>query len=170
MNPQTLRPLVAMLLLMSAVVLALRMPGGPLETRHFTQLDPARLAAYKVFLTGLGAGSLVLTYFVFKGRRRVLSIAAACGSVYCLVYAFDVAGVFPRSREPVAMVLRALEWLGLGLAAPLSAAALRASSVALPAADDEIYQPPRVPPRLATLAFAVGLGLLIFAAVAALRG
>ena len=70
----TLARTLAALLFLSAVNLALMIPGGLVETRSFPGYGVATLGAFNVFLTVLGLGSLVLAYRVsdrsMRGRCR----------------------------------------------------------------------------------------------------
>ena len=58
----TPRHLVALLLALSAINLALMIPGGFVETRDFSAYPASVLAAFNIFLTVLGLGSLVLAW------------------------------------------------------------------------------------------------------------
>ena len=107
----------AALLVLSAVNLALMVPGGLVETRNFPGYGVAVLAAFNLFLTLLGLGSLVLAFRVLRsGRGGAFSVLA--GAAFMAVYLLDLATVFPIAAAPMSTTLAAMEWTGtvLGLA------------------------------------------------------
>ena len=57
---------VAVLLVVSSFLLAILVPGGPIETRSFSHISPLILGSFNTFLTLLGMLSLPLAYFVFN--------------------------------------------------------------------------------------------------------
>mgnify|MGYP000271173637 CR=1 FL=1 len=64
------RHLVALLLALSAINLALMIPGGFVETRDFSAYPASVLAAFNIFLTVLGLGSLVIGLAVARGQNE----------------------------------------------------------------------------------------------------
>lgn len=107
----------SLLVALSAVNLALMIPGGFVETRTFPGYSVAVLAAFNIFLTCLGIGSLVLSYRMLRTGHAGLSPIVA-GVAYVAVYALDLAHIFPIAKEPMSTTLAAMEWVGtiLGLA------------------------------------------------------
>lgn len=108
--------LIALLIFLSAVNLVLMVPGGFVETRAFPGYSVAVLAAFNVFLTVLGLGSLVLAYWAYRFGRVGMS-APAFGAAFAAVYLLDLAHIFPISQVPMSAALYSLEWVGtiLGL-------------------------------------------------------
>ena len=51
---------IAGLLALSAISLSLLVPGGPIETRSFSHINPIILASFNTFLTTLSILSLLL--------------------------------------------------------------------------------------------------------------
>ncbi|MBD8890040.1 hypothetical protein [Roseibium litorale] len=111
------------LLLASALNLALMIPGGFVETRDFSAYTALILGAFNLFLTVLGLGSFVLAYMVWRqGRGFWLSALAGLG--YVAVYQADLQGLFPVTPVPMPALLYLLEWLGTALGALLFLAGL----------------------------------------------
>ena len=120
-NSRTRQVLVAILLALSAVNLALMIPGGFVETRDFSAYPPLVLAAFNIFLAVLGLGALVLAWRTLRsGIRTAWSWAAAFG--FAGVYLFDLFKIFPVTPVPMSEPLAALEWIGTALACLLGAA------------------------------------------------
>jgi hypothetical protein len=111
---------VAGLLGLSAVLLGVLIPGGPIENRNFSHISPITLGIFNVFLTVLGIGSLALVYFSFVGSEIAFIAAALCGISYLLVYALDLGKVFPVSPDRMPRALFWIEVVGLILSIPLT--------------------------------------------------
>lgn len=119
----TARKTTALLILLSAVNLALMVPGGFVETRAFPDYPVAVIGGFNVFLTVLGLGALLLVWPLWRhGRPRALALAASVA--FFAVYAADLAELFPVSTTPMPPLLFTLEWLGIVLALAALAAAL----------------------------------------------
>ena len=117
------RLVVSVLLVASAVNLALMVPGGFVETRDFSAYPALVLGAFNVFLTVLGLGSLWLAYAIIRsGRGHVWS--ALAGVAFVAVYLLDLGRIFPVPPTPMSSLLATLEWIGTGLGAALAIAAL----------------------------------------------
>ena len=107
------------LLIMSGAVLTVMVPGGPVETRMFAHYSPLVLGAFNSFLTVLGLASFVLAWFAFREKGWALTGAIFCGIGYLLVYALDLAVIFPVSPDPMPQALLILEIVGIALSLPL---------------------------------------------------
>ncbi|MCE8418693.1 hypothetical protein LZ190_08235 [Rhodovulum sulfidophilum] len=107
----------AALLVLSTLNLTLMVPGGFVETRNFPGYSVTVLAAFNVFLTLLGLGSLILAYRVLKSGR-VGIFPALAGAAFMAVYLLDLATIFPVAAAPMSSTLATMEWIGtfLGLA------------------------------------------------------
>tara|TARA_B100000678_G_scaffold283520_1_gene283758 strand:- start:106 stop:588 length:483 start_codon:yes stop_codon:yes gene_type:complete len=154
---------VALLLALSAINLALMIPGGFVETRDFSAYPASVLAGFNIFLTVLGLGSLVLAWLTWRGGvRRVWSGLAAIG--FAAVYLLDLFAIFPVTPVPMSSLLETLEWLGTALAVLLGAAVLASGR------GEGVAQAASVPRGLAILMAIAGLGIVIFATISAMRG
>lgn len=110
---------VAGLLALSAVLLGILIPGGPIENRNFSHISPLKLGMFNVFLTVLGIGSFALVYFSIVGAGPAFIAAALCGISYFLVYALDLGKIFPVSPDRMPRALFWIEVVGLILSIPL---------------------------------------------------
>ncbi|MGB0560248.1 MAG: hypothetical protein ACPGVO_00395 [Spirulinaceae cyanobacterium] len=107
------------LLGISGIALSSLVPGGPIETRDFSQINPVTLGMFNTFLTTLCLGSLLLVYFVLKSERWAIFVAAVCGLSYLGVYGLDLAVIFPVSPDTMPPALLTIEVFGTILAFPL---------------------------------------------------
>ena len=110
---------VSLLLCISFVLLSVLVPGGPIETRSFANIDPLILGAFNTFLTSLAIVSILLVYFVLKNMKWAYVVSIVCGVSYFLVYALDLGGIFPISPDSMPQVLFIIEILGTIASIPL---------------------------------------------------
>lgn len=160
----------AALLLLSALMLAILVPGGPIETRNFSHIDPIILAAFNTFLTALGLVSVLIVYSVARGSRWAAAISALCGISYFLVYALDLGHLFPVSPDAMPPLLWWIEVAGMIVAIPLAYLSWRIArqgSVSAPLAS---AAPGNRYAFLITLAVIVGIAIIVYATNAAMNG
>ncbi len=110
---------ISALLILSAVLLGVLVPGGPIETRSFSHIDPLVLGIFNTFLTSLGIGSIAIAYFVWQNRSWTGIASLICGLSYLLVYLLDLGKIFPVSPVPMPPMLLLIEVLGTIVAFPL---------------------------------------------------
>ena len=153
----------ASLLAMSALNLALMVPGGFVETRSFPGYSVAVLAGFNIFLTVLGLGSLILAYRVLRsGQRGLLPILA--GVAFVLVYGLDLAKIFPVAAVPMSKTLASMEWLGTLLGLATAAVGCRVFLTA----DDQQTQKASLPLWLLISLGLAALVIVVFATLAAM--
>ena len=160
----------AVLLVLSAVLLGILVPGGPIETRSFSHISPFILGAFNTFLTVLGIGSLVLAYCAFKGKRWAILAAAFCGISYFLVYALDLGMIFPVSSDKMPPALFGIEVASLLVSFPLTFLSLR--GVSMPVINSESPENQVALKKshvlLLVLMTLAGVGIIIFATMSAM--
>lgn len=115
----------AILLIVAVALLAPMVPGGPIETRSFLALPRWVFWGFNVFLIALGVGSIVTSVLVLDGGTWAYGIALGLGAGYVAVFGLDLAGVFPRSKDPQPPTLLQLEVLDLTIGAAVCIAALQ---------------------------------------------
>lgn len=131
----TLIRILAVLLFLSAVNLALMIPGGFVENRVFPGYPVAVLVAFNIFLTGLGLGSLMLGVRVWRSGGAG-GWGALAGLGYLAVYLLDLAHIFPVAEAQMSSLLITLEEIGTLLGLMLVAAGLRVEVLGKGSAQD----------------------------------
>lgn len=103
---------------MSALLLALLVPGGPIENRDFSYIYVPIIIGFNLFLTVLVFSSFVLgLQGLLKPTSPVITLWA--GVCYLLVYSLDLLRIFPVSPAPMSLALWTVEMTGLMLASIL---------------------------------------------------
>ena len=93
------------------ILLALLIPGGPVENRDFSHLKPAVVWSYNGVLTILGFGSLLLVYFLFLRKKSAYKFALLVGFLYFVLDVLDLFQIFPKSPTPMSPLLLVFEIL-----------------------------------------------------------
>jgi hypothetical protein len=161
---------VSTLLMLSAVLLGILVPGGPIETRDFSHISPVILGAFNTFMTSLGICSFVFAYFALKGKRWAFIASFICGISYFLVYGLDLGKIFPVSPNEMPAALLAIEIVGILVTIPLAYLSLRA--IQMPMELSFAYEAGTEMNKKRVLILAVmvlvGIGIIIFATLAAM--
>lgn len=110
---------VSILLVLSGILLTLLIPGGSIENRDFSHIDPTILLAFNIFLTILGLGSFILALYSLSRSRLSYWLAFGSGLSYFVVYAIDLYKIFPTSPTEMSGALLLIEMLGVVVALPL---------------------------------------------------
>lgn len=108
------------LLILSSGLLGSLVPGGLIETRDFSHINPITLGAFNTFLTVLAIGSILLVYFIFREAKWAFIVSAICGISYFLVYVLDLGVIFPVSSDPMPTALFVIEIIGAVVSLPLT--------------------------------------------------
>jgi len=95
------------------LLLTLMVPGGPIETRSFANIDPVIVIGFNVFLTLLTITSVVSVYFMCKKQRWAYQLTGVLGFAFMLVFILDLAKIFPVSFDPMGMPLFIFECVSL---------------------------------------------------------
>ena len=167
---------VATCLGISAISLIILVPGGPIETRSFSHINPLILGSFNTFLTTLGLGSLLLIYFVLKSERWAMGFSALCGLSYLGVYVLDLAHIFPLSPDAMPLALLTIEIFGSILSVPLMVVSIQAlqglrqpklANASLNHADH--FPLIQIPTIVITIALGmIGIGIIVFATYSAM--
>ncbi|MCB1469151.1 MAG: hypothetical protein KDK08_18875 [Rhizobiaceae bacterium] len=155
--------ILALLLVLSAVNLALMVPGGFIETRNFPGYSVAVLAAFNVFLTLLGFASLVLAYRIVHSGR-IGTLPALAGAAFTAIYLLDLATLFPVTTVPMSTTLAAMEWIGAVLGVALIVHGGRLAFVG----GERASRTSRLPPGLTIAMGVTMLAIIVFATVSAM--
>ena len=92
-------------------LLAMLIPGGPIENRDFSHLSPVVVWLFNSFLTALGFSSLIIAYFLFAERVWAYKISIFVGALYSILAALDLLKIFPKSPTPMNMLLFSFEMI-----------------------------------------------------------
>jgi len=173
------------MLALSSILLAALIPGGPIENRDFSHINAGILGVFNLFLTILNLGTIVVFYYVYKQRRWAISAAFVLAVAYFVVYAIDLAQLFPRSPTPMTSHLAMVEVLGICAAVPLiflclqyrplfsTKTILEQTSASHIDIQQLAFAKPRPMPvvriALIVLLIGVGIGIVIFATDAAIN-
>ena len=111
--------LVSTLLILSCVLLGALVPGGSIETRDFSHINPFMLSSFNTFLTLLVMISILIVYYLLQDINWAYIVAAICGSSYLVVYVLDLAKIFPVSPVPMPQTLLVIEVVGAVVSLPL---------------------------------------------------
>ena len=160
---------IATLLIMSAVMLGVLIPGGPVETRSFSQIPSVILVGFNSFLTTLGLGSLVLSYFVLNRHQGGYILSAFCGVACFVVYALDLLGIFPVSPDNMPHLLRMIEVTGVIISIPLVSFSIQSALKPDNAVHSGTGTQELDSKRLIFLIALTAIGIVIFATHAAMR-
>lgn len=114
-------PLLALLVSFASLV-----PGGPIETRDFSGLEPAVYRGFNAFLTSLVLAGALAAWLVWKDRRAGYRLAIPVAWLFVAVVAMDLGRVFPVSPDPTGFVLGLILVVDGILAAYVAAFAHRA--------------------------------------------
>lgn len=161
--------IVAALLALSALMLGGLVPGGPIETRSFSNINPVILGIFNIFLTSLGLFSLVLFYFILKEKRWSLIASTICGACYLAVYLLDLGKIFPVSMDQMPIALIIIEVLGSIVSLSLIAISIQAVGKTRINDGTESVLHNKGLILVVGVLILVGIGIVIFATNAAMR-
>ena len=159
------------LLILSSGLLGSLVPGGSIETRDFSHINPIILGAFNTFLTVLAIGSFLLVYFIFREAKWAFIVSAICGISYFLVYVLDLGVIFPVSSDPMPMALFLIEIVGTIVSVPLILMSVKQFLKIQQDDRPEISLKKTYSPKFLYIAFLsifVGCGIITFATVSAM--
>jgi len=163
------RYLISTLLILSCGLLGILVPGGSIETRDFSHINPFILGCFNTFLTLLVMISILIVYYLLQNISWVYIVAAICGLSYFVVYALDLAKIFPVSPVPMPRTLFAIEVIGLIVSLPIVFLSIKESSFANSSHEQRIMQPnPKSFVYFAFFLSIASLGIIIFATKSAM--
>lgn len=107
---------VSIVLFLNVTLLAILVPGGPIENRDFSKLKGVVFWGFNVFLVSLGILTFWTSYIVLKDLSYAAMMIKVVSVGYGLVYALDLAMIFPKSPTKMSKALMLLEIINLSLA------------------------------------------------------
>ncbi|AOY81093.1 MULTISPECIES: hypothetical protein [Moorena] len=167
----TIRHLVSALLVLSFGLLGSLIPGGSIETRSFSHIDPLILGAFNTFLTSLEIVSLLIIYFIFKDLKWAFIVSSLCAMSYFIVYALDLGTLFPVSPDPMPQALFVIEVLGMIVSLPLLFLSVRGAMTSNTSGKEQVIESKPYSKTFVYFAFflvIVGVGIITFATKSAI--
>ncbi len=167
----TIRHLVSGLLLLSFGLLGSLIPGGSIETRSFSHIDPLILGAFNTFLTSLVIVSLLIVYFIFKDLKWAFIVSSLSAISYFFVYALDLGTLFPVSPDPMPQALFVIEVLGMIVSLPLLFLSVRGAMNSNKSSNDQVMVNKPYSKTFVYFAFflvVIGVGIITFATKSAM--
>lgn len=125
MDTSTLGLVGGCLLVALTLILIPMVPGGLIDTRDFAPLPRWQYNTFNVFLTTLGIASFVIAGFMLAGQHWTFIAAIVLGVLYILVFASDLAQIFPVVPDRMPVQLLILEVIDLALGGVLVLVAVR---------------------------------------------
>ena len=125
MDASALHLFVACFLVAMVLILIPMVPGGVIDTRDFAELPRWQFNTFNVFLTSLGIASFVVAGFALARAPWVFVAALVLALLYCAVFAFDLAKIFPAVTDQLPTPLIILEVIDLALGGVLAVIAIQ---------------------------------------------
>lgn len=113
---QELMIIASILLFLNATLLTVLVPGGPIENRDFSHLRGGLFWGFNLFLILLGITSYITCYLLLISHDQSVLMAQVIAVLYFLVYALDLAGVFPKSPTKMSRSLMLMELINASMA------------------------------------------------------
>lgn len=115
---------ISLMIFLNVTLLAILVPGGPIENRNFTALKGFVFWGFNLFLISLGLGSFYASYAVLGNLSNAALMTKLIALAYIIVYAIDLAGIFPKSPTKMSKSLMLFEIVNLCMAVYLFIIAL----------------------------------------------
>lgn len=112
------------LLILSLLVLAPMIPGGPVENRTFPDMPVAVATSYNILIVIVGLATIPLAILTRRASRLWASFALVDALGFLGIYGFDLAHVFPGGPAMGAKLI-VFESMGVLVAAALAVSAAR---------------------------------------------
>ncbi|WP_416150675.1 hypothetical protein ACM26V_06815 [Salipaludibacillus sp. HK11] len=104
------------LIFLNVFLLAILVPGGPIENRDFSKMRGVSFWGFNVFLISLGVSSFIASYLLLVGSAIGVYLGVILGVLYLVVYVIDLAGFYPKSPTKMSNQLMFFEILNACLA------------------------------------------------------
>lgn len=106
----------SIIILLNVTLLAILVPGGPIENRDFSNLKGLVFWGFNAFLITLGMASFYAIYSALGGLSNTGLVTSILACAYILVYGLDLAGIFPKSPSKMSKPLMLIEIINLCMA------------------------------------------------------
>jgi len=102
-----------LLLFSNVTLLAILVPGGPIENRDFSNLKGVTFWGFNIFLISLGLATFVNVYLLFENQEISIIMGIIISIFYMFVYLLDLGKIFPKSPTKMSNSLMLMEIINL---------------------------------------------------------
>ncbi|WP_405176652.1 hypothetical protein MHI27_15120 [Paenibacillus sp. FSL H8-0261] len=106
---QNIMIIASLLVFFNVMLLAILVPGGPIENRDFSKLKGIVFWGFNLFLILLGVMSFITCYLLLIAHPNAIFITKIIAVLYFIVYIIDLAGIFPKSPTKMSKPLMLFE-------------------------------------------------------------
>jgi hypothetical protein len=106
----------SIIVFLNVTLLAILVPGGPIENRDFSALKGFVFWGFNVFLITLGLTSFYTIYTILANDSTAILLTKFISISYIVVYAIDLIGMFPKSPTKMSNTLMLFEIINLCIA------------------------------------------------------
>lgn len=106
----------SVLVFLNVTLLMILVPGGPIENRDFSALKGVVYWGFNLFLIALGIASFITCYLLLVTHPYAILIGQIIAVMYFIVYAIDLAGIFPKSPTKMSKTLMLFEIINTAMA------------------------------------------------------
>lgn len=114
---QDIMIIASLLVFFNVMLLAILVPGGPIENRDFSKLKGVVFWGFNLFLILLGVMSFITCYLLLIAHPNAIFITKIIAVLYFIVYIIDLAGIFPKSPTKMSKPLMLFEIINGSMAA-----------------------------------------------------
>ncbi len=105
----------SLMIFLNVTLLIILVPGGPVENRDFSNLGGIVFWGFNVFLVCLGLSAFYATYAVLANLTYAGFLTRGVALGFIVVYAIDLAGIFPKSPTKMSKALMSFELINLSM-------------------------------------------------------
>ncbi len=106
----------SLIIFLNVTLLAILVPGGPIENRDFSALKGVVFWGFNVFLIALGLTSFYTIYAGLADNPTAILLTKSIAISYIIVYSMDLIGIFPKSPTKMSNTLMLFEIINLCIA------------------------------------------------------
>lgn len=116
MTMQDIMIMASLLAFLNVTLLAILVPGGPIENRDFSKLKGVVFWGFNLFLILLGITSFIVCYLLLISHPNAIFITQIIAVLYFIVYMIDLASIFPKSPTKMSKPLALFEVINASMA------------------------------------------------------
>ncbi|SMF92214.1 hypothetical protein SAMN05661091_5725 [Paenibacillus uliginis N3/975] len=113
---QNIMIMASLVVFLNVTLLAILVPGGPIENRDFSKLKGVVFWGFNLFLILLGITSFIACYLLLISHSHAIFITQIIAVLYFIVYIIDLAGIFPKSPTKMSKPLTLFEIINTSMA------------------------------------------------------